>query len=267
MESIKKKESNIQKEEDKKIEKEAIEIIKENNENVESLEEFLDTQSKNWEKFYKFNKTNFFKDRHYIIDEFSELKEDKREKITLLDIGCGVGNSFYPLIKNLPNLYVNAFDFSKRAINMAKTHKLYNENRINIIPLDLVNDIIPFNNNDYGILMFVLSAIKPEFHEKVIQKISEKINKNGILYFRDYARYDMAQLRFAKRKKNKVGNNLYMRKDKTLSYFFDKEEIENLFRKFNFEVKDSKLICRVIENRKDNKKMHRLWLQIKFIKI
>ena len=150
---------------------------------------------------------------------------------------------------------------------MAKTHKLYNENRINIIPLDLVNDIIPFNNNDYGILMFVLSAIKPEFHEKVIQKISEKINKNGILYFRDYARYDMAQLRFAKRKKNKVGNNLYMRKDKTLSYFFDKEEIENLFKKFNFEVKDSKLICRVIENRKDSKKMHRLWLQIKFIKI
>ncbi len=58
-----------------------------------------------------------------------------------------------------------------------------------------------------------------------------------------------------------------MRKDKTLSYFFDKEEIENLFKKFNFEVKDSKLICRVIENRKDNKKMHRLWLQIKFLKI
>ncbi len=250
----------------KELENEAKKIIEENLENIET-DEFLEKQNKNWEKFYKFNKTNFFKDRHYIIDEFSELKEDKREKITLLDIGCGVGNSFYPLIKNLPNLYVNAFDFSKRAINMAKTHHLYNENRINIIPLDLVNDIIPFNNNDYGILMFVLSAIKPEFHEKVIQKISEKINKNGILYFRDYARYDMAQLRFAKRKKNKVGNNLYMRKDKTLSYFFDKEEIENLFKKFNFEVKDSKLICRVIENRKDNKKMHRLWLQIKFIKI
>ncbi len=248
------------------FENEAKKILEENQENIEQ-DELIDKQNKNWEKFYKFNKTNFFKDRHYILDEFSELKDDKREKITLLDIGCGVGNSFYPLIKHLPNLYINAFDFSKRAVNMAKTHKLYNEKIINIIPLDLVNDEIPFNNNDYGILMFVLSAIKPEFHEKVIQKISEKINKDGILYFRDYARYDMAQLRFAKRKKNKVGDNLYMRKDKTLSYFFEKDEIENLFKKNGFNVKDSKLICRVIENRKDNKKMHRLWLQIKFLKI
>ena len=250
------------------LEKEALEIINENNENVESLEEFLDTQNKNWEKFYKFNKTNFFKDRHYILEEFLELKNDKKDKITLLDMGCGVGNSFYPLLTRLPNLYVNAFDFSKRAVNMAKTHPMYEKEkyRINLYDLDLVKDDIPNKNNDYGILMFVLSAIKPEEHEKVIDKISKVINKGGILYFRDYARYDMAQLRFAKRKKNRVGDNLYMRKDKTLSYFFDKNEIENLFIKYGFSIVNSNVICRLIENRKENKKMHRLWLQIKFKK-
>ena len=250
------------------LEKEAIEIIKENDENVESLEEFLDTQSKNWEKFYKFNKTNFFKDRHYILEEFLELKNDKRDKITLLDMGCGVGNSFYPLLVRLPNLYINAFDFSKRAINMSKTHPMYEKEkyRINVYDLDLVKDDIPNKNNDYGILMFVLSAIKPEEHERVVEKISKVINKGGILYFRDYARYDMAQIRFAKRKKNRVGDNLYMRKDKTLSYFFDKNEIEKLFIKYGFSIVNSNLICRLIENRKENKKMHRLWLQIKFKK-
>ena len=250
------------------LEKEAIEIIKENNENVESLEEFLDIQNKNWEKFYKFNKTNFFKDRHYILEEFNELKNDKREKITLLDMGCGVGNSFYPLIVRVPNLYINAFDFSKRAINMSKTHPMYEKEkyRINVYDLDLVKDDIPNKNNDYGILMFVLSAIKPEEHERVVEKISKVINKGGILYFRDYARYDMAQIRFAKRKKNRVGDNLYMRKDKTLSYFFDKNEIENLFKKYGFSIVNSNLICRLIENRKEKKKMHRLWLQIKFKK-
>ena len=250
------------------FEKEALEIIKENNDNMESFEEFIDTQSKNWEKFYKFNKTNFFKDRHYILEEFQELKNDKRDKITLLDMGCGVGNSFYPLIIRLPNLYVNAFDFSKRAVNMSKTHPMYEKEkyRINVYDLDLVKDDIPNKNNDYGILMFVLSAIKPEEHEKVIEKISKVINKGGILYFRDYARYDMAQIRFAKRKKNRVGDNLYMRKDKTLSYFFDKTEIENLFKKYGFSIVNSNLICRLIENRKENKKMHRLWLQIKFKK-
>ena len=250
------------------LEKEAKEIIKENSDNMESFEEFIDNQSKNWEKFYKFNKTNFFKDRHYILEEFLELKNDKRDKITLLDMGCGVGNSFYPLLTRLPNLYVNAFDFSKRAVNMSKTHPMYEKekHRINVYDLDLVKDDIPNKNNDYGILMFVLSAIKPEEHEKVVEKISKVINKGGILYFRDYARYDMAQLRFAKRKKNKVGDNLYMRKDKTLSYFFDKSEIEKLFIKYGFSIINSNLICRLIENRKENKKMHRLWLQIKFKK-
>ena len=137
------------------LESKAKEIIN-NNQSVIECEEFFDKQLKNWEKFYKFNKTNFFKDRHYILSEFQELKQDTRDKITLLDIGCGVGNSFYPLIKRLPNLHVFAFDFSKRAVNMASTHELYitNKHRISLLPLDIVEDTIPFEACDYGILMF-----------------------------------------------------------------------------------------------------------------
>jgi SAM-dependent methyltransferase len=247
------------------LKQEAIKIINEDN---ILLNTDITNQNKNWEKFYKFNKTNFFQDRHYILKEFIELNNDIRPSISLLDMGCGVGNSFYPLIKVKNNLIVYAFDFSNRAINNAKTHKLYekNKDRIFLKNLDLVKDEIDYPSCDYGILMFVLSAIKPENHEKVVEKISKVINKGGILYFRDYARYDMAQLRFAQRKKNKVGDNLYMRKDKTLSYFFDKTEIENLFIKYGFSIVSSNLICRLIENRKEHKKMHRLWLQIKFKK-
>jgi len=55
-------------------------IIEENEETLDEayLEKNLDVQDKNWEKFYKFNKTNFFKDRHYILKEFKELKDDER---------------------------------------------------------------------------------------------------------------------------------------------------------------------------------------------
>ncbi len=62
------------------MEEEAKKIILENDEtlNEEHLEKTLDYQLKNWEKFYKFNKTNFFKDRHYILREFAELKDDER---------------------------------------------------------------------------------------------------------------------------------------------------------------------------------------------
>lgn len=124
-----------------------------------------------------------------------------------------------------------------------------------------------YKNADYAILMFVLSAIKPEKHIEVIVKIRDALNPGGILYFRDYGLYDLAQLRFAEKKKNKVGDNLYMRKDKTLAYYFKKEEIENLFIQNGFEIINSECICRLIENRKDNKRMHRLWLQIKLKRI
>lgn len=62
------------------MELEAKQVLEANPDLMEDkkIQENLDIQSKNWEKFYKFNKTNFFKDRHYILREFAELKDDSR---------------------------------------------------------------------------------------------------------------------------------------------------------------------------------------------
>ena len=57
-----------------------------------------------------------------------------------------------------------------------------------------------------------------------------------------------------------------MRHDKTLAYYFSKEEVVELFKQIGFEVVEIKIIFRQIENRKTQVKMHRLWLQGKFIK-
>ncbi len=232
------------------------------------VDKFLHLQARNWDKFYKHNTTNFFKDRHYILAEFPELKDDEREKILFLDIGCGVGNSFYPLMERKKSLFVKGFDISAKAVEMAKTHSLYDESKVSLCSLDIVKDDIPLDYQmaDYGILMFVLSAIMPESHFAVLTKIYNAMKEGGILYFRDYGRYDMAQIRFSQKKKNKIEDNLYIRFDKTLAFFFDQKEIEDLFIKVGFKVLESKMICRLIENRKDNKKMHRLWLQLKLQK-
>ena len=39
---------------------------------------------------------------------------------TLLEVGCGVGNTIYPLLEDVPSLFVNACDFSKRAVQFVK---------------------------------------------------------------------------------------------------------------------------------------------------
>ena len=38
----------------------------------------------------------------------------------LLEAGCGVGNLFYPLLEEIPNLFIHACDFSKRAVQFVK---------------------------------------------------------------------------------------------------------------------------------------------------
>ena len=134
---------------------------------------------KNWDLFYKVNKTNFYKDRHYIKHEFIELVDrlakNPEQKFVLLDAGCGVGNGFYPLYQEYSDrLSVNCCDFSPRAVDFVKKNEAYNAEKINANVCDLVNDpALPFPTETahFGILLFVLSAISPENYPMVAKKI------------------------------------------------------------------------------------------------
>lgn len=89
-------------------------------------------------------------------------------------MGCGVGNGFYPLYKEFKNnLVVNCCDFSPRAINFVKEHELYNSEHIDAKVCDLVNEDIPFEQGtaDYGLMLFVMSAISPENFKKTAVKL------------------------------------------------------------------------------------------------
>ena len=61
---------------------------------------------KHWNTFYKNHSVNFFKDRHYLQTEF-EVLSPSTERRTLLELGCGVGNTVYPLIAEDPLLKVH----------------------------------------------------------------------------------------------------------------------------------------------------------------
>ena len=83
---------------------------------------------KHWDLFYKRNSTNFFKDRHWITREFPELlqaiSEVDQKRPVLLEAGCGVGNTVFPLLEENSNLFIYACDFSPRAVEFVKVNQV-----------------------------------------------------------------------------------------------------------------------------------------------
>jgi len=74
-----------------------------------------------WDIFYRNNANRFFKDRHYLDEEFSALAVAETQPTTIVEIGCGVGNALLPLLARLPFLTAVGFDISKAAVRCVQT--------------------------------------------------------------------------------------------------------------------------------------------------
>lgn len=163
-------------------------------------------------------------------------------------------------------------DFSPRAIDFVKNHKLYDENRIVAFVCDISvisaysSAPVPSEGADFTSLMFVLSAIAPEKFETAITNASQLLKKSeGLLIFRDYAVNDMAMFRFGPN--SKVSSRRYVRQDGTMTYFFEKDEIELLMQKCGFQTVTLEYVERRTINKKEGVDVPRLFLQGKFRKL
>ncbi|KAG0325080.1 hypothetical protein BG004_003303 [Podila humilis] len=238
----------------------------------ELVETYHAEAADNWNKFYSKNENRFFKDRHWLRIEFPELfqmvEADAGEK-NVMEIGCGAGNTMFPLLlesKN-PKLFVYSCDFSKTAVEVVKNNPAYDPSRGKAFVWDLTSDDIPPEvepeSMDVLVLIFVLSALHPDKWDQAMSNLFKLLKPGGLIVFRDYGRYDMAQLRF---KKNRLlSENFYVRGDGTSVYFFDSDEIVKLFGA-RFTIEQNAVDRRLIVNRLRKVKMYRVWLQGKFRK-
>ncbi|RZC42775.1 Methyltransf 12 domain containing protein [Asbolus verrucosus] len=224
---------------------------------------------KYWDLFYKRNETRFFKDRHWTTREFTELVEKKStEKRTLLEIGCGVGNFIFPLIEEGLDFFIIACDLSSKAIEIVQKSKLYDDKHMRAFQVDITTEEIlsqvEINSVDVATLIFVLSAVHPDKFISTLKTINKLLKPGGIVLFRDYGLYDMAQLRF--KAGHKISENFYMRQDGTRSYYFSVEFLSNIFKEAGFEIAENTYIHRRTINKKENIDVPRVFIQAKVVK-
>ena len=128
----------------------------------------------------------------------------------------------------------------------------------------LFDENVPEGSVDVVLLVFVLSAIDPVKLPHVIRKIYRVLKPGGIVLFRDYGKYDLAQLRFKQSRCLKT--DFYSRGDGTCAYFFTLEFLATLFTDAGFITRHNVYDKRLLVNRKRELKMHRVWVQAKFEK-
>lgn len=218
-----------------------------------------------WDRFYDQHKDNFYKNRNWIFREFPELNGSK----SILEVGCGVGNTVFPILQENvdPDLRVYCCDFSSSAISILSENSLFEPRCVPFI-CDLTESTwsVPFEPNslDVIIMIFVLSSVPPEKMEHVVKQLKTYLKPGGLILFRDYGRYDLSQLRF--KDGHCIKQNYYARGEKTLVYFFDVDELSEMFRKCGYEVVQKRADRRLLTNRKRQLKMFRVWVQGKFRK-
>lgn len=253
---------------------------------------------KAWDKFYKAHQDKFFKNRHWTDREFQELRaagdtgaDGDEEQIdtalptdtpVLLEVGCGVGNTVYPLLEKNAALRVHCCDFSPRAVQMVEAHPAYTEARVNAFVYDLVGQRTSDALAEYLArrewppittlsLIFVMSAIPPHEHVPVLRALLRVVPLGATVVFRDYARGDLAQLRFHTRKDAQWAepsllsddHDWYRRGDHTMAYFFTVAEVEALVAEAGGLEGRVEEVVKVNTNRRTGAVMDRRFIQAK----
>uniref|UniRef100_K4A247 tRNA N(3)-methylcytidine methyltransferase n=1 Tax=Setaria italica TaxID=4555 RepID=K4A247_SETIT len=255
--------------------------------------------SEAWRSFHRRHASGkFFKERRYLLKEFPELPNSK-DYSKILEVGCGNGSTAVSLLRSSESITVFACDCSKDTLEKANeiisnTKGIDIKDRFQPFLMDVSKETFPdwlcciacknashhkmrkehpgflrenqccVGGMDFITMIFTLSAIPFAIMPSTIEQCVSVLKPGGLLLFRDYGLYDMTMLRFLPHQR--VGFREYMRSDGTLSYFFTLDTVRELFHAAGLVELELEYCCVKSVNRKNGKKMQRVWVHGKFQK-
>ena len=123
---------------------------------------------------------NWIWGRNYISAiEFilGEIKKDSKSIKSIVDVGCGDGRLTKELAFEFENKYIAGYDYSKKAIDLAKA---INPN-LNFTEKNIINDIAT-EQFDAISLVEVFEHIPLENCDGFVKGLVKLLNKNGLVY-------------------------------------------------------------------------------------
>ncbi|KAJ9097823.1 hypothetical protein QFC19_006691 [Naganishia cerealis] len=140
-------------------------------------------------------------------------------------------NTVFPLLaKNEnPHLVVHACDYAASAVEVVKSTLPGFNQEVDVEGEEKESSLpegVEPGTVDIAIMIFVLSALHPLEWQRAIANVYKMLKPGGMVFIRDYGRYDLAQLRI--KKGRMLDENFYIRGDGTRVYFFDAAELSEM---------------------------------------
>jgi methyltransferase-like protein 6 len=189
--------------------------------------------------------------------------------IHMLEMGCGVGNALFPILRANPNITAEACDVSPSALLSLRTHDEYDSRRIkNVFICDARQESsladVGDSTFDAVTMVFFLSALTDGEIRNVLAECCRVLKPLGCIFVRDYSLDDTKNLENSPHAPGEMlDDNLYLRGDGTSARFFSNAKLAKQFFdagfKGAFEVKAFEQI-----NRKKNLNVRRVFLDGRF---
>lgn len=112
-----------------------------------------------------------------------------------------------------------------------------------------------------------MSAIDPSFMDIAAENVACTLNVGGILVFRDYGRYDEAQMKLGTSRCKFLKENFYQKHDGTKCFYFTTEDVKRLFGDVaGLEIIELQYLRRIYKNKGTGETRRRVWVQGRFRK-